>query len=128
MIGTRALVAIALIVVESARLARTIELQDSTVDAWHVYLRGAGIRLQARLNHEQAFLWIDEAPDRAARVRRGEIVVEPVVEHGTQDVPDGLIHDWIGGVFFPQCDPRDPRSSRRRVRHRHAATPGWREP
>jgi hypothetical protein len=37
------------------------------------------------------------------RIRRGEILVAPVVGHGNQNVPDGLIHDWIGAVFIPKA-------------------------
>jgi hypothetical protein len=45
-------------------------------------------------------LWVDEAPDRARRVRQGEILVDPVGA-GEVKVPNGLIHSWIGAVFIP---------------------------
>ena len=64
-------------------------------------MRGASARLQARVNAKEPFLWIDESADRAQRTRRGEIVVAPLVGHGTQNVPGGLIHDWIGAIFIP---------------------------
>jgi hypothetical protein len=32
---------------------------------------------------------------------RGETPVAPVVSHGTQKVPNGLIHHWIAGIFIP---------------------------
>jgi hypothetical protein len=57
--------------------------------------------MQPRLDSDKPFLWIDETTDRALRVRRGEIVVMPMIGQGTRDVPEGLIHDWIGGVFIP---------------------------
>jgi hypothetical protein len=44
---------------------------------------------------------MDESPARAARVRRGEVVIAPVVGHGTEGVPHGLVHDWIGAIFIP---------------------------
>jgi hypothetical protein len=59
--------------------------------------------LQARLDSGKPFLWVDEAADRQLRVRRGEVVVTPLVRHGTQSVPNGLIHDWIGAVFIPNA-------------------------
>jgi hypothetical protein len=46
---------------------------------------------------------MEETADRARRVKRGEIVIAPLVGHGTQSVPDGLIHDWIGAVFIPNA-------------------------
>jgi hypothetical protein len=79
------------------------ELQIATVDAWQEYLQGAGASMQARLGGERPFLWLDETPDRAHRVRRGEVIVAPREEHGTQAVPGGLIHDWIGAIFIPNA-------------------------
>ena len=86
-----------------AARASAVELQSATVDAWQQYLRAADVRLQARLDSGKPFLWVDEAADRQLRVRRGEVVVAPLVRHGTQSVPDGLIHDWIGAVFIPNA-------------------------
>ena len=83
--------------------ASAVELQSATVDAWQQYLRAADVRLQARLDSGKPFLWVDEAADRQLRVRRGEVVVAPLVRHGTQSVPDGLIHDWMGAVFIPNA-------------------------
>jgi hypothetical protein len=59
--------------------------------------------MQAQLGGERPFLWLDETPDRADRVRRGEVIVAPREEHGTQAVPGGLIHDWIGAIFIPNA-------------------------
>ena len=36
-------------------------------------------------------------------MRRGEVIVAPCAAHGTQAVPGGLIHDWIGAVFIPNA-------------------------
>ena len=79
------------------------ELQIATVDAWQEYLLGVGASMQARMGGQRPFLWLDETPDRAARVRRGEVIVAPCAEHGTQAVPGGLIHDWIGAIFIPNA-------------------------
>ena len=86
-----------------AARASAAELQSATVDAWQQYLRAADVRLQARLDSGKPFLWVDEAADRQLRVRRGEVVVAPLARHGTQSVPNGLIHDWIGAVFIPNA-------------------------
>jgi hypothetical protein len=98
MVGTRGTFAIAAMLVAQANGA---ELQRATADAWQEYVHGAEARMQAHLGDGKPFLWMDEAGDRARRVQRGEIVVAPVVGHGTQVVPNGLIHDWIGDVFIP---------------------------
>jgi hypothetical protein len=82
-------------------VATAAELQRDTTEAWQEYIRQAGIRLQSSLEGSKPFLWADGAKDRALRVRRGEVVVAPFAGHGTQAVPNGLIHDWIGAIYLP---------------------------
>jgi hypothetical protein len=101
MIKTKRFLGVAVIVAGFAAQAGAIELNGATVEAWEEYLRGARARMEARLDSGKPFLWIDEASERALRVRNGEIVVAPLVGHGTKTVPNGLIHNWIGAVFVP---------------------------
>jgi len=84
-------------------IAGAVELRVATIDAWQDYLHSAGAQVQLRLNAEKPFLWVDESGDRAARLRRGEIAVAPLVGRGTLNVPDGLIHHWIGAAFLPNA-------------------------
>jgi hypothetical protein len=79
----------------------TSQLQAETVKAWEEYIRSVDSHLQARFSGGTSFLWIDESEYRSRRLARGEILVAPVVAHGTQSVPNGLIHHWIGGIFIP---------------------------
>lgn len=79
------------------------ELQPETLRAWDAYLHEVQVRVGERAANVRPFLWMDESPDRAARVRRGEVVVAPVILHGVESVPSGLIHDWIGAVFIPNA-------------------------
>lgn len=92
-----------LIAYGAPQLLGAMELQASTIKAWDEYVRSAEARTQARAGSMRPFLWIDESPERRAEVERGEVIVAPVVGHGTQSVPDGLIHDWIGAVFIPHA-------------------------
>jgi hypothetical protein len=78
-----------------------LDLQPDTLRAWDLYIQNVDARVQDRLNARRSFLWIDESADRRMRVKRGDIVVGPVVGRGTQNVPAGLIHDWVGAVFIP---------------------------
>jgi hypothetical protein len=56
-------------------------------------------------------LWADTPSARKAdvlgRLRRGEIVVDRLRLDGSTDVPDGLLHHWIGVVFLPGVHVRD---------------------
>ena len=81
--------------------ASAAELGPGTLEAWNAYLKQTDLRLRERVEHQRPFLWMDESPERAARVRRGEVVVAPAVGSGTEEVPNGLVHDWIGVIFIP---------------------------
>jgi hypothetical protein len=85
----------------SAEPSRAAELQPATLQAWDSYLHEVNVRVERRGANDQPFLWTDESPDRAVRVRRGEVLIAPVIGHGTGTVPNGLIHDWIGAIFIP---------------------------
>jgi hypothetical protein len=89
------------VILSGAAPADAVELQDATVQAWQEYVRCADARMQARLDAKEPFLWIDESADRTQRTRRGEILVTPLAGQGTQNVPSGLIHHWIGATFIP---------------------------
>jgi hypothetical protein len=85
----------------AAPIARAAELQPATLMAWDAYLKEADFHMQERAARRRPFLWMDESPARAARVRRGEVLIAPAVGHGTVGVPHGLVHDWIGAIFIP---------------------------
>src|SRR5262249_29873844 len=87
----------------AVQIARAADLKHETLAAWNAYLKDADLHMQERAAGGRSFLWMDESPDRAARVRRGEAVVAPVVGHGTEGVPHGLVHDWIGAIFIPSA-------------------------
>jgi len=76
-------------------------LRKETAEAWNDYVQAANARIRDRANAGNTFLWVDESPDRVAKVHRGEIVVSPVSPNIPKEVPFGLIHDWIGAVYIP---------------------------
>jgi hypothetical protein len=83
------------------------ELQPDTLRAWESYIQSADARMHERLASARGFLWTDESSDRLARVKRGEIVVAPRVGNGMENVPNGLVHDWIGAAFIPNARVED---------------------
>jgi hypothetical protein len=84
-------------------LLSAVELQPGTLKAWDDYIRNADSLIQLRLAGQRPFLWSDELSNRNLPLRRGEILVAPVVGRGSQSVANGLIHDWIGAVFIPNA-------------------------
>jgi hypothetical protein len=90
-----------LLLVLGPALSCAAALQFQTLEAWDRHIEQAKARMSSRLGGGARFLWVDEAPDRAQRARSGEILVAPVNGIGRIEVPNGLIHDWIGAAFFP---------------------------
>jgi hypothetical protein len=82
-------------------------LDQSTAKAWDQYVQSATARMQQRLKDGNCFLWVDESPERLARVRSGEIVIAPVGPQNPKKVASGLIHDWMGAMFIPQASIHD---------------------
>ncbi len=88
------------IILALAATAGAAELKPETVEAFQKYIRETETKVERRVKGG-TFLWLDESPERLRRARAGEVVIEPQVEKGDTDVPHGLIHDWMGGVFIP---------------------------
>jgi hypothetical protein len=63
--------------------------------------------MEQRAAPGKPFLWVDEMPDRLAKVRAGQIVVSPIGPQNPKKVPSGLIHDWIGAAFIPHVTLND---------------------
>ncbi len=92
-----------------ANSATAAELNPKTIAAFNHYVVLSEARIDASLSDPQAFLWADRLPpeQRAAilaRLRAGNVVIERMqtLENGKPiDVPNGLVHYWIGTVFIP---------------------------
>jgi hypothetical protein len=76
-------------------------LKPETIAAWDAYLQAANDKMQARLQPGAHFLWLDEEPDRAEKIRTKGPYVAPAVKDIPRKVPSGLIHDWLGVGFVP---------------------------
>jgi hypothetical protein len=104
---TKPLFAFITMTVSTAQVMAAAELQPVTLAAWNAYLKDAGFHMQDRVAGGRPFLWMDESLERAARVRRGEVVIAPGVGNGTESVLHGLVHDWIGVIFIPGASIND---------------------
>lgn len=82
-------------------------LEPTTSKAWEEYVESASRRMEQRLSPGKIFLWLDEVPERLARVRAGEVLVSPVGPQNPKRVPSGLIHDWVGAIFIPHVTLKD---------------------
>jgi hypothetical protein len=81
-------------------------LEPRTIAAFERYVAEADRESARSLADEAGFLWVDAAGrerDRAA-VRAGQLVISRLeTKSGGRkiDVPDGIIHHWLGLVFVP---------------------------
>src|ERR1051326_181267 len=66
-------------------------LKLETVKAWEDYIETVNIRIRDRGKTGRSFLWMDESPDRVAKVRNGKPVVSKAVGNTPIAVPFGLI-------------------------------------
>jgi hypothetical protein len=81
-------------------------LTAETKAAWEAYLQEANAAMQARLQPGAHFLWLDDEPGRAEKIRKG-LHIAPVGPHIPKKVPSGLIHDWLGVAFVPNVTIED---------------------
>ena len=87
-------------------IANAADLQPRTLAAFDRYVRATESQMVAN-----PFLRIDALADaerraKLADVQRGELYIERLTtrEAGKSiDVPDGLIHHWLGAVFVPDA-------------------------
>lgn len=101
LIVAAAVVAIAVL----AAPAAAADLQPKTVAAFDRYVKAT----EARMDREAAFLWADGLRPSEARatldgLRRGGLVIERLKTTSVGrsiDIPDGLVHHWVGAVFVP---------------------------
>lgn len=77
-----------------------VELKPVTLQAFDAYIR----KTENRLDSTEAadYLWCDGTPVRKDRIRRGEVLAEPWTGSGDVEIPNGLIHHWVGSVFIPK--------------------------
>ena len=80
------------------KLLEAAEPKQETLRAWDEYIRIVDLHVAKNAAGDSHFLLIDESHDIAQRVHQNEVIV---TNHDPQNVPQGLIHHWIGVVFVP---------------------------
>lgn len=90
-------------------LASAADLSPSTAAAFDRYVQATEARIDAEVASPQKFLWpfTRQPQDRDVRLdalRRGALIIERLEtkrDGRTIDVPDGLVHHWLGLAFLP---------------------------
>ena len=102
--GSAAAAALILVLI-GATSASAAELQPRTVAAFDRYVQVT----EQRMKDDPQFLWVDGLPTSQQRavveaLRRGELIIDRLAtrQSGKEiDIPDGMVHHWIGAVFIP---------------------------
>jgi hypothetical protein len=85
----------------------TVQLKPETLQAFEAYIRQAEAEMQ-NTRQNGPFLWSDAAPDREKQLRNGETLAQFWSGNAPANVPDGLIHDWIGASIVPNATIAEP--------------------
>ena len=93
-----ALMLAVLLLVLPVNLLEAAEPKQETLRAWDDYIRIVNEHVAKGAAGDSQFLSIDASQDIARRVQRNEVVV---TNHDPKNVPQGLIHDWVGAIFVP---------------------------
>ena len=101
--------AIAVLALGLAPASSEAQLQPATAAAFDRYVTLTEARMAREISGASPFLWIDRqaADKRGALIRKlqqGEVVSARLeTRDGTReiDVPDGLVHHWVGTVLLP---------------------------
>jgi hypothetical protein len=95
--ATRTKLAILLLLL-SATLSEASEPKQETLRAWDDYIRSVDLNVAQRAAGSKPFLWVDDSPEMQRRVQHSEVVI---TNHDPRNVPQGLIHHWVGAIFVP---------------------------
>ncbi len=101
--------AILLLALVSSAVAHAAELKAKTLDAFNHYVKVTEQRITAEQSGKSPFLMIDaKSPQDRQRaidmMKNGEVVIERrKTQDGGKDIdiPDGMVHHWLGMVFIP---------------------------
>ncbi|HEY2118032.1 MAG TPA: hypothetical protein VGH37_02510 [Candidatus Acidoferrum sp.] len=76
-------------------------LNPLTLRAFEAYIRKPNAEMEQTLLSSNPFLWSDANAERTKRIRGGQILAQFWSGQRPVEVPNGLIHDWIGAAFLP---------------------------
>jgi hypothetical protein len=93
-----------LIPVCSLQAQLVVKLSPETAAEFDRYAKNVELQLDQRWQGGKSFLALDDNPTEKARVLGGDIFITPMSGDHPVTIKDGLIHDWLGGVFIPHSE------------------------
>ncbi len=80
------------------KLLQAAEPKQETLRAWDEYIQIVNLNVARSAAGSSQFLWTDESRDMTRRLQQNEVVV---TNHDPEEIPQGMIHDWVGAVVVP---------------------------
>src|SRR5208283_5540881 len=84
------------------------ELKPQTLEAFQRYAAARDTKFDEEVQHDP-FLWVDAQPDLERpgyyfQLQHGEVVIKELEQRANGkkfEIPDGMVHHWLGIVFVP---------------------------
>jgi hypothetical protein len=76
------------------------KLEPETAKAFDARVKAVEEQLENRWSGRAPFLSLDSLEERK-RMLKGDLLIRPAEQPNPSEVPDGLIHDWVGAVYIP---------------------------
>ncbi len=77
------------------------KLEPPTVAAFEAHVKTVEQELAGRWNGQARFLSLDASEEEHRKLLRGDLLIKPAISPNPLEVPDGLVHDWVGAVYIP---------------------------
>jgi hypothetical protein len=98
-----------LITIAVCQFAAAAELKQKTTSAFDRYVAATEARFAGELRPGGPFLYIDglnvdQKSAAYSQLKQGEVLVEKLETKApgvSSDIPDGMIHHWVGLIFIP---------------------------
>jgi len=81
--------------------AQPVQLKPQTIEAFDAYISLVEKAAEQSLLANDPFLWSDTRSERAQQIQAGQVVAQFWDGRGPVEVPNGLIHDWVGAALIP---------------------------
>jgi hypothetical protein len=76
-------------------------LSPETAKAFESHVKAAEAELEKRWSGHATFISLMDSPTDQKRILKGDLVIHPASKENPEDIPDGLIHDWVGAIYIP---------------------------
>ena len=82
-----------------------VKLSPRTLSEFESYAAKVKAELQQRWNGKESLLYVDQDAKAKQQVLSGELFIQQMNGGKPAAISDGLIHDWLGAIYFKNRTP-----------------------